>query len=169
MGPLTPCLGASRLAFIAAGLAALLSGCSDASKMEGVCRDIAKDSSVDPGSLKVNRVLNASSDAKSSEVTALIREMNSGKIPAIWQRRLDSLWRSDSQPQNLTVAIDFTANDRFGQERNAIVCTYLTGFFDRPVLKEVVLGDSTHHYKSLGALFTGMRRPDGLSSLYEIK
>lgn len=146
-----------------------VAGCSDSSKMESACRDIAKESSVDPSSLKVNRVLESSEDAKNNEVVTLIREMNGGKIPAAWQKKLDSLWRSEVQPQNRTVAIDFTANDRFGQERNAIVCTYLTGFFDRPVLKEVVIGDSTHDYKGLSSLFTGLRPPDGLSALYEVK
>lgn len=144
----------------------LLTGCGDESKMKTACLDIAKDASVDPGSLSVNSVDFVRSKIQLGDFYPLISKKYHGHTPTEITDVTDSLVHKEQPPVAVTVSINYTANGITGKVRDNAECTFLTEALPKPFLISVVVGRKRFDVDKLEVLFSSIKRPAGLSEVY---
>jgi hypothetical protein len=155
---------------IVTALAALaLAGCDDDSKMEAVCKDIAREASVDPSSLIVNDSKSAKSDMGLSEVYSAISKKYGGNTPLEITRATDALVHREKPPILAIVEIDYTINTKGGKDRFLARCAFMDGVLPKAVLYSVKVSGKEFSIDKLHDLFLYVKTPKGLSSDYFLK
>ncbi|VVN87820.1 hypothetical protein PS718_01637 [Pseudomonas fluorescens] len=141
---------------------AMLSGCSDESKMKSVCTDILHGVAIDPSSVKINKV--EVSEGKLSHLQALDRysEAADGKIGDATKRYLSSLYEGGDGVSEIFTEVNYTANARSGIQRSSVLCSFIKPASSKPFLSSVTVNNRDIQGFALSMMLSGSKRPSGL-------
>jgi len=159
-----------RLLTLAVALA-LLSGCSDESKMTSACKGLIKTLAIEPDSVQFNEVKISKSELSQRDLEAgYSRRFGDKTVDAANKRYFDILYGEGKNiPTKYWVDIDYTAEAPAGKSRSSVLCTYINIKKHDLFLSSLSTNKREYFGDGLISLFMGKALPSQMDSLFSIK